>query len=912
MAAKILFTGAKGAREMTVLTGINRDEYSGNGVMTKFDYHFYVFSADELVVSIAETAENIRTLVLDTDYTVTGAGCLNGGKVKLRSPLALDWLVVIERKFVVKHKTDVRNQGDITPEVYENAWDKLTVLIQQAFSVFSYTLRKPNWLARFYDTKRIRIENLGEPRVTQGTTTKRNVDTDNATANQYADNLFEWTLPIPESQVTQFDTFSIPKNKLLAFNNGGQPINALPESGFASEVLNQLAGPNGAGMIGSGQTTLDKLLSTDVSMFGAHPTTEPGYETFDSGPAFRAALEHVRVNGGGIVTFSGQYFINSAGYSYTLPFDDGSVSPKFTNASLDYNIASEPQLTMPVCLEISSNVQLVGNGIKNSSMLFGWDRDGGLIERSQNIGIVFRVQGFPANTRMNTYINNVAMSGFTIYNAFIGAVADGILFDGSYIGDMQYQNCGIPLIVQGADSIQFGTQGIANCYTGIIIGGMWLQRNNVQLGGIWVPPYTSGDIYSLGWCDYVKINKISGTMSSLPWSDRHVAIDAFFDEYFYKSANSRRTNQGGRLSNVGMDLTTPSDYGNVPFRGIASRYFVNLSRYNRGNANLHILDMKVYFCSRTPVLSAYGQGVDFYGQVDNAFVEMVGKKAVGPSSDDNNFYKSGIDSLNADYTLLPALVAEGSLGAVKVSIANTYYSSPSTSGPTTNSKVFIQQWVPSTTEVQNPSVYTSSTALRYHSIYDGKDSILLERLWRGRYETQPLVFYPQDENNLHTWRTRITGHTGADFNVRNGNGGTILAVTNKKSSLYYQGGRVKVFISFQFPSNTADYTEFLTISGLPSGNADAHDFGNQQPELIVQRAVTNNRSFPISGDRGTVSLPLLIMSARLDADSASFFSDQNSITGYQLRCNDFIGMSLVTLSLEYNTTWGLYNNDEGY
>lgn len=896
---------------MTVSTEVNREEYSGNGVTTDFNYHFYVFSADELVVSIANTTERIRTLVLNTDYTVTGAGSRNGGKVKLVSPPAVDWLIVIERETAVTHKTDVRNQGDITPEVHKDAWDKLTMRIQQAFAVFSHALRKLNWLARVYNAQGNRIKNLDKLPMPHDAATKGYVDA-GALADQYADKLFKRTLSVLKSRVKHLGSASAPKNEVTAFNYGGQPIYDLPEASSTSEVLNQLAGPNGAGMIGSGQTTLDKLLSTDVRMFGAHPTTEPGYETFDSGPAFRAALEHAKAAGGGIVTFSGQFFINSAGYTYTLPFDDGTVSPNFIDAGIDNNIEAEPQLTMPVCLEISSNVQLVGDGIKNSSVIFGWERDDALIDRTQNIGIVFRVQGFPANTRMNTYINNVAMSGFTIYNAFIGAVADGILFDGSYIGDMQYQNCGIPFIVQGADSVEFGTQGIANCYAGIIVGGMWLQRNNVQLGGVWVPPYTSGDIYSLGWCDYVKMNKISGTMSALPWSDRHVAIDAFFDEFFFKSANSRRTNQGGRLSNAGMDLTTPSDYSNVPFRGIASRYFVNLSRYNRSNANLHILDMKIYFCSRTPVLSAYGQGVDFYGQVDNAFVEMVGKKAVGPSSDDNNFYQSGIDSLNADYTLLPALVAEGSLGAVKVSIANTFYASPSTTSPTTNSNVFTQQWVPSTTEVQNPPAYTSSTAQRYHSIYDGKDSILLERLWRGRYETQPLVFYPQDDNNLHTWRTRITGHAGADFNVRNGNGGTILAVTNKKASLYYQGGRVKVFISFQFPNNTADYTEFLTISGLPSGNADAHDFGNQQPELFVQRAITNNRLFPISDGAGTVSLPQLIMSARLDADSASFFSDQNSITGYQLRCNDFIGMSTVTLSLEYNTTWGLYNNDEGY
>ncbi|HBL7016074.1 MULTISPECIES: hypothetical protein [Serratia] len=696
--------------------------------------------------------------------------------------------------------------------------------------------------------------------------------------------------------------------KAVAVGSSPETSGGFGPAAWANVSYSALGSTSGAALVGHGQTTLDKIISVDVRQFGAKTISEDSI--FDSQPAFQAAIDYVKSKGGGIVKFSGAYLIKNAPYSYTLPFDDGTVSPNFIKAGVDDNIPAEPQLAMSVCLEIPSNVQLVGDGIKNSSLNFGWDRNNGVIDCHQNIGIVFRVQGYPSSNRMSAYINNVAISGFAIYNAFIGAIADGVLFDASYIGDMQYQNCGISFIVQGADSVEWGTQIIANCYAGIIIGGMWLTRNNVQLGGIWVPPYGNNDIYSLGWCDYVKIKKIAGTMSSLPWSDRHEEIDKFFDLRFFKSANNVLTVNKGRLSNTGMDLVTPSDYSKVPFRGIASRYFVNLSRYNRGNANLHIEDMKVYFCSRTPVLSAYGQGSDFYGQVSNAFVEMVGKKAVGPNTDENNFYKSGIDELNRDYTRLPALVVEGALGAVKVSIANTFFADPSTSAPTTNNKLVTQQWVPSVTEVQKPSAYTSGTALRYHSAYDGKIAVILERLWRGRYETQPLVFDSGDANNLHTWRTRITGNAHANFYVRNGASGAEISVTNKRASLYYQGGRVKFFISFQFPNNTLDYTDFLTISGLPTGNADAHDFGSQQPELIVQRAVIRERVFSVPG--GTLSLPMNIMSARLDSGAASFFADQNSISGYKLRCSDFIALSTLTLSLEYNTTWGLYNNDEGY
>ncbi|OLP14411.1 hypothetical protein AGG97_18245 [Klebsiella michiganensis] len=55
--------------------------------------------------------------------------------------------------------------------------------------------------------------------------------------------------------------------------------------------------------IGSGLTTLDKLLRVDIRQFGAHSTTEPGYETFDSGAAIQSAIEYVRSQGGGEVFF---------------------------------------------------------------------------------------------------------------------------------------------------------------------------------------------------------------------------------------------------------------------------------------------------------------------------------------------------------------------------------------------------------------------------------------------------------------------------------------------------------------------------------------------------------------------------------------------------------------------------------
>lgn len=148
---------------MTVSTEVSREEYTGNGVTTDFDYRFRVFEAADLVVSVADTTETITVLTLNTDYTVTGAGSRTGGKVKLLSPLAFNWRINIERALPVTQETDIRNQGNFFPEVHEDAFDKLTMLIQQVWGYFGLALRKPTWLAKYYDAQGNRIANLADP-----------------------------------------------------------------------------------------------------------------------------------------------------------------------------------------------------------------------------------------------------------------------------------------------------------------------------------------------------------------------------------------------------------------------------------------------------------------------------------------------------------------------------------------------------------------------------------------------------------------------------------------------------------------------------------------------------------------------------------------------------------------------------
>ncbi|MCJ8702085.1 hypothetical protein MWH01_24040, partial [Escherichia coli] len=119
---------------MTVSTEVDHNEYTGNGVTTSFPYTFRIFKPSDLKVQIADVDENITVLTLDSDYSVTGAGIYSGGTVVLPSPLKNGWQILIARDLPATQETDLRNQGKFFAEVHEDAFDKLTMLIQQCFA----------------------------------------------------------------------------------------------------------------------------------------------------------------------------------------------------------------------------------------------------------------------------------------------------------------------------------------------------------------------------------------------------------------------------------------------------------------------------------------------------------------------------------------------------------------------------------------------------------------------------------------------------------------------------------------------------------------------------------------------------------------------------------------------------------
>ncbi|EBB2277710.1 phage tail protein [Salmonella enterica] len=227
---------------MTVSTEVDHNDYIGNGVTTSFPYTFRIFKKSDLVVQVVDLNENITELILDTDYTVTGAGGYSGGNVILMSALANGYQISISRELPVTQETDLRNQGKFFAEVHEDAFDKLTMLIQQVRSWLSLALRKPSFVANYYDALNNYIRNLRDPLQPQDAATKNYVDSLSNT------NLSR-TLRTPEPIISLPD-IDQRKNKIVAMDDSGNPLMVLPESGSAADVLIELAKPYGYTYIG--------------------------------------------------------------------------------------------------------------------------------------------------------------------------------------------------------------------------------------------------------------------------------------------------------------------------------------------------------------------------------------------------------------------------------------------------------------------------------------------------------------------------------------------------------------------------------------------------------------------------------------------------------------------------------------
>lgn len=125
---------------MTVPVTTNRLTYLGTGAVASYPYTFKIFNQNDLIVTkVLNGVETVQTLT--THYTVTGVGEQGGGNVVLTSNLANGTYLVIRRVAPLLQNVDLRNQGTFFPEVHEDEFDLLTMLLQQHQDILDRCLK---------------------------------------------------------------------------------------------------------------------------------------------------------------------------------------------------------------------------------------------------------------------------------------------------------------------------------------------------------------------------------------------------------------------------------------------------------------------------------------------------------------------------------------------------------------------------------------------------------------------------------------------------------------------------------------------------------------------------------------------------------------------------------------------------
>lgn len=127
----------------------NRNDYIGDGGTSIYSYSYFIFQDSELQVTQKDTADVEVALILDTDYTVTGAGDEDGGTIVLTSPLTSDYALTIRRVLPLLQEYDIRNPGDFYAEIHESFFDYIIMVAQQLNNDLARSLRLAETTAAF-------------------------------------------------------------------------------------------------------------------------------------------------------------------------------------------------------------------------------------------------------------------------------------------------------------------------------------------------------------------------------------------------------------------------------------------------------------------------------------------------------------------------------------------------------------------------------------------------------------------------------------------------------------------------------------------------------------------------------------------------------------------------------------------
>lgn len=131
---------------MTLSTTARSVTQVGNGVTTEWPFSFKVLDADHLVVQVIDISAGSTTTLSTSDYSVAGIGDASGGTVTYPltgSPLTSDDRIVITRTVPYLQELDIQNQEGFFPEVVEDQFDLIVMMVQQIASQVGNAITAP-------------------------------------------------------------------------------------------------------------------------------------------------------------------------------------------------------------------------------------------------------------------------------------------------------------------------------------------------------------------------------------------------------------------------------------------------------------------------------------------------------------------------------------------------------------------------------------------------------------------------------------------------------------------------------------------------------------------------------------------------------------------------------------------------
>lgn len=117
--------------EITIPVSTARIQYTATAGQTIFPYNFPIFAEGDLTVIATTPAGVSTTLVLTTDYTVSGVGSQTGGNVTLVSGATLNDVYTVFRSMDIARLTDFNVTGDYRAVTINKELDSIIMMLQQ-------------------------------------------------------------------------------------------------------------------------------------------------------------------------------------------------------------------------------------------------------------------------------------------------------------------------------------------------------------------------------------------------------------------------------------------------------------------------------------------------------------------------------------------------------------------------------------------------------------------------------------------------------------------------------------------------------------------------------------------------------------------------------------------------------------